>query len=107
MLDANVTAKAECLSTREPRKRVLLSGKLLTHQSLGSLDVTVRNITDRGAMIELAQVMTLSGAVELLLTRDNRVFPAEVRWIKGNRMGLRFLSKGREIGVVESKKAPV
>ncbi len=84
------------VAARASRKRVLLSGKLLTEDARGLLDVSIRNISEAGALLELGKITSLSGNVQLLMTRDNQILAAKICWIKGTRMGVKFLTKGRE-----------
>jgi hypothetical protein len=74
---------------RSPRYSVLLTARVLT--TAGSLQVTVRDLSLDGAMIQAPVDLPLN--TSLLLHRGTLIVPATVMWREGRRVGLRFERK--------------
>lgn len=68
------------------RARVLLAAKLRT--AAGEVDVRLRDLSQKGALIELAQPLVLGD--EVIFVRGKTVVSARVAWMGGNRAGLEF-----------------
>ena len=69
-----------------PRYAVLLNARAVT--AAGTLQVTIRDLSLEGAMIQGATAPRTG--CRLLLHRRSLVVPATVVWQSGNRAGLRF-----------------
>jgi hypothetical protein len=69
-----------------PRYSVLLNARVLT--AAGTLQVTIRDLSLEGAMIQGAVAPRVG--CRLLLHRRSLVVPATVAWQTGSRAGLRF-----------------
>ena len=69
-----------------PRYTVLLNARVLT--AAGTLQVTIRDLSLEGAMIQGA--IAPKAGCRLLLHRRSLVVPATVVWQSGGRAGLRF-----------------
>ena len=68
------------------RARVLLAAKLQT--PFGEVDVRLRDLSRKGALIECAQVPPVG--TEVVFIRGVTVVPARVAWAGENRVGLEF-----------------
>jgi|SRR5215217_334736 len=73
---------------RAERKRSLLAGKLSNADSSLTVDCTIRDLSDTGALVELVSPELLPKALRLLVIKEGVVRDAEVVWRRGNRMGL-------------------
>ena len=75
--------------SRAPRTKVLRSARIALDDQQG--DVRIRDISRSGAMIDGIQIdgdaVGLAVLIELL---EDQMFPARVRWTKGERAGLAF-----------------
>lgn len=72
------------------RQRTLLAGKLANVDATETVDCTIRNISDTGAMIEIASPQFLTGPLHLLQVKEGLAWDVEIVWRRGNRMGLRL-----------------
>lgn len=72
------------------RQRTLLAGKLATVDATETLDCTIRNISDTGAMIEMTSPQLLTGPLQLMQVKDGLAWDVEIVWRRGNRIGLRL-----------------
>lgn len=79
---------------RSLRHRTLKGGKIvLDHRS--TIDCVIRNMSEEGALIRIAQEVPLPARFELLLVESDMICPVEVRWQRGRDAGLHFLDKPR------------
>ena len=115
-LAASPAGAAPASQTREPRLALLRIAQL---ESLGhSNSVKIRNISARGAMIEAPGNIPI-GLDATLRLADGWAFTGEIRWRRGNRIGIAFdapialddfvmgLSPPPEPGVAATAEAPV
>lgn len=70
------------------RKRSLLAGKLTNEDASLTVDCTIRDLSDTGALVELAAPEMLPRTLRLMLIRDGVLWDAEVAWRRGARLGL-------------------
>jgi len=82
-------AKAEKRS--EHRRRVLKSGVMLFNKGYASYGCRVRNLTEKGAMVEMGETAGVPSEFEFRMD-GNQGVPANVIWRTGNRMGIQFAS---------------
>jgi hypothetical protein len=73
----------------KPRRRVLLSGKIVLGNGL-SPDCTIRNLTDSGAQIRVATGQAIPDAFHLIEIRSGMAYRAEVAWRTPSAAGLKF-----------------
>jgi PilZ domain len=73
------------------RRRTVLTGKVLFNDRTSVFDCTVRNLSDAGAQITLADVSTLPLDFELEIPSKGMVAPARVMWSRGKNHGIRFV----------------
>jgi len=70
------------------RHRVLKSGTI--EFSGGAIDCMVRNLSDTGAALEVASLLGIPEAFNLLISGERTTYQCEVRWRKENRIGVAF-----------------
>jgi hypothetical protein len=70
-----------------------LGGIVLHGNAWLTTDCTVRNLTRHGARVRLAGQERLSKPIILLVLSRREAFEAEVIWILGREVGLRFRSQ--------------
>ena len=73
-----------------PRRRALLTGKLVTADVALTIDCVIRNLTDLGAMVEMQSPQMVPGNLYLLQVKEGLAWDAEVVWRHGHRLGLKF-----------------
>ncbi|WP_129791929.1 PilZ domain-containing protein [Sphingosinicella sp. CPCC 101087] len=69
------------------RARVLIAAKLKT--PLGEVDVRLRDLSRKGALVECVQQPEVGS--EVVFIRGSTQVPARVAWAAGGRIGLEFL----------------
>jgi hypothetical protein len=72
------------------RNRTYLGGRISFNHQFSTLDCLVRNLSERGAMIQLDHVSALPDHVELNVAQRHRSFRAHVVWRQLGMAGLRF-----------------
>jgi hypothetical protein len=80
-MDAPVEGKRKA-----KRARVLLAARLSTER--GELDVRLRDLSRKGALIECDRPPAVGA--EVVFTRGSTTVPARVAWAGANRVGLEF-----------------
>lgn len=88
---------------RTPRQRVLLSGRLVMGDALAVLDCAIRNLSNFGARVQIADGHTAPDLVHLIEVRNGCVYKAEVVWRDYPNIGLAFLDR-RDLS--EERDAP-
>ncbi len=69
------------------RRRVIKRGTIYYNQGRSSINCVIKNVSSRGAMIEVAKDIIPGSNIDLVL--DNTVrFPGRVVWSEGNRYGV-------------------
>lgn len=72
------------------RDKVLLSGVAEINDRGSTMDCVVRNLSDRGACVEIDGTARLPEKISLRIPRKGRSFLAEMIWRQANRVGLAF-----------------
>jgi len=75
---------------RWPRRRVLLSAKIVSRDGVFSADCAIRNISERGAQVDVQAEMLLPVRFYLVAGRLPVAYDAEVVWKRGEHVGLVF-----------------
>ena len=78
------------------RSLVLLSAKLKTRA--GDLDVRLRNLSQKGALLEADRCPEVGG--DVVFERGDTVVPARVAWVSAQRFGVEFLEPIEESEVL-------
>lgn len=74
----------------QPRRRVLLGGKLIHGEPPRSLDCSVADLSQSGAKVRLEGPEPLSAPIYLVVIRKDLAFCAQVEWRRGATIGLSF-----------------
>jgi c-di-GMP-binding flagellar brake protein YcgR len=74
----------------QQRHRVLKSGKIIL-ENLSSLSCQLRDLSDTGAKLIVANGMILPKTFRLFITADNSIRDVEVAWRKTDSVGVHFL----------------
>ena len=83
-------AKLEMKTERPPRHRFMIKGQL--HWPQNSMEITVRNISTEGAMLEGGEDVTAGTAVVLEIFGAPAA-PGKVMWCRSGQIGVRFDSE--------------
>jgi hypothetical protein len=75
---------------KELRRRALKAAKILIDRKL-VIDCKVRNLTYRGACLEVASPIGIPDTFELSIPVDNLTRKCRVRWRKSNQLGISFI----------------
>ena len=80
---------------RPQRHRVLNGGKLILHDGQSLIDCVIRDMSDSGAKVRITIPTLLPKQIELLVVKNNMIYPAEVRWNRNSEAGLHFTGPGK------------
>lgn len=80
---------------RPQRSRVLNGGKLIVSDGQSVIDCVVRDMSETGARVRITIPTMLPTQLELLVVKNNMLFPAEVRWNRNSEAGLRLTGPGK------------
>jgi len=76
---------------QQPREKVLYGGVVQAEESSTTKDCVVRNLSEKGASIELGNIDPFpKGQISLTIARKGRSFLAKVIWWRDNFVGLAF-----------------
>ncbi len=74
----------------QPRRRVLLSGKLVYGESEMTLDCSIADMSRTGARVRLSGPEALTDPIYLIEVRHGLAFKAREAWRRGAQVGLEF-----------------
>jgi PilZ domain-containing protein len=74
---------------RSARHRVLKVAKIAFGRT-GIIDATVRNLSDRGACLQVASPLGIPDTFDLMLLSDGEKKPCRVVWRKERQIGVEF-----------------
>jgi hypothetical protein len=83
---------ADAGKRRQPRRRVLLSGKLVHSPSELTIDCPIQDISSAGARIRLPSDTPVGEPLYLINMSHGLAFRARIVWRRENRAGLAFTS---------------
>ena len=75
---------------KELRHRVLKDGKIVSPTLHGALDVRIRDLSPKGALIEVPVGTVIPESYGLLIVWESKIYPSVTRWRKGVRLGIEF-----------------
>jgi len=78
------------------RSRTFKGARIVYNHGYAAIDCTVRNLTDKGALIETAEVVGLPHDLILYINPDHTGRPCRVIWHEGKRMGVEFTATEAE-----------
>lgn len=77
------------------RQRVLKSARLVFNDGLSVFDVTVRDLTESGARVQLIFPFPVPASFNLIITNPNSsrtvTHHCELSWQRGDRIGVKFV----------------
>lgn len=73
---------------KAPRRRCLFRGRILFNDNIRTLDCTVRNLSDGGALIETEALTILPAGFSLAIDARQSVSAGAVRWHTPGRYGV-------------------
>ncbi len=77
------------------RQRVLKEGKIVSSDMNRLIDVKIRDMSSSGALVNMPANVVLPDNFNLLIVSERLLYPAVVRWRKGEAMGLEFSGEPR------------
>src|SRR5688572_15482723 len=78
------------------RRRVLKEGRIVIRRGWSLINCTIRNISETGACISVAEAQCdVPKDFDLMFVNERQLVPCELRWRKCERMGLRFTGPAR------------
>ena len=75
---------------RSIREKVFLGGIAEINERKSTMDCVIRNMSERGACVEVEETATLPKTINLSIPRKGRSFLADLIWRQANRVGLAF-----------------
>lgn len=75
---------------KEPRRRVLKDGKIVSPSLHGAIDVRIRDLSQSGALIDLPIGTKIPDSFGFLVVSESKIYPAIARWHRGERAGIEF-----------------
>lgn len=73
-----------------PRRRVLKEGKIVYADGLRVFDCTIRDISDNGARLLIANTLGLPDKFHLFEKSSGLLYPASIVWRQANAIGVEF-----------------
>ena len=80
---------------RAQRYRVLNGGKLIVNDGQSVIDCVIRDMSEGGAKVRITIPTMLPKQLEMLVVKNNMLYPAEVRWNRNSEAGLMFTGPGK------------
>lgn len=80
---------------KQRRQRVLKEGKIVSSDMNSLIDVKIRDMSASGALVNLPANVVMPDKFNLLIVSERLLYPAELRWRKGEAMGLEFTGEPR------------
>jgi hypothetical protein len=77
------------------RQRVLKDGKIVSSDMNTLIDVKIRDMSASGALVNLPTNVVMPDKFNFLIVSERLLYPAIVRWRKGEAMGIEFTGEPR------------
>ena len=81
------------------RRRVLKQGKIILQPPNGMVDIIVRDAGQGGVKFEIASSTELPSKFQLIMVTDGTITPVEIKWRRGNLVGVQFCGETKNIGL--------
>jgi PilZ domain len=75
---------------RQHRARTLKTARILFNQHNSVIDCTVRNLSPRGACLNVASAVGIPEEFDVLFEVDHKVRPCRMIWHKEKQIGVEF-----------------
>jgi PilZ domain len=73
-----------------PGRRVY-GGKIVFNNGSSTLDCVVRDLSPKGARLEVASPIGIPNSFDLHINRNGARYPSKVAWSSGNQIGVMFI----------------
>jgi len=80
---------------KQRRQRVLKDGKIVSSDMNSLIDVKIRDMSASGALVNLPANVVMPDKFNFLVVSDRLLYPAVLRWRKGEAMGIEFTGGAR------------
>ncbi len=87
---------------RSKRYRALKAAKIVTGDDSSTINCTIRNISEGGALLQLAGLFQPPPTFDLLMISNKKIVRVEKAWQKHVMVGVRFLEDPREVGSLQA-----
>ncbi len=87
-----------------PRRRVLKEGKIVYADGLRVLDCTIRDISENGARLLIANTIGLPDEFHLFEKSSGLLYPATIVWRQANAIGVQFEGPASSIHDAANKR---
>lgn len=71
-----------------PRQKTFIKGRLYFNNRLNSTDCIIRDVTEKGARLEVPESVAIPDAFELYVPNRHEQFQARVEWRRGGTVGV-------------------
>jgi hypothetical protein len=78
------------------RQRTVLRGCIYYDKRSAAADCLVRDVSDRGARLELSENVVIPDLIELYIPKKEQTYHARVLWRHGNEVGVAYIDDGSE-----------
>ncbi|MGH6874366.1 MAG: PilZ domain-containing protein [Aestuariivirgaceae bacterium] len=72
------------------RQRLLKDGRIVLHRGWSLIDCAIRDASATGARLSVKPNCELPQNFDLLYVTEEKLVPCELRWRRGDRLGVRF-----------------
>ena len=76
------------------RQRTVLRGCVSYNNRSAAADCLVRDVSSRGARLELSENVVIPDLIELYIPKRQETFRARVQWRRGNEVGVAYVDGG-------------
>ena len=87
-----------------PRRRVLKEGMIVYADGLRVLDCTIRDFSEQGARLLIANTVGLPDTFTLFEKSSGLLYPASIVWRQANAIGVRFAGPATNINDPANKR---
>jgi two-component system cell cycle response regulator len=87
-----------------PRRRVLKEGKIIFADGLRVFDCTIRDMSEGGARLLIANTVGLPDSFQLYEKSSGLLYPAKVAWRQANSIGVQFAGPATSIHDAVNKR---
>jgi hypothetical protein len=85
-----ITTDKPTIPRASPRQRRLKSAQIIFNDNSSIMDCLIRDWSDTGARLKCGQPNAVPKNFALLLKAEWLLYPAELRWRRGEEIGIRF-----------------
>jgi len=78
------------------RRRMLKDGRIVINKGWSLIDCAIRDVSTAGARLSVKPQCELPNELELLFVTEEMLVPCELRWRRGDRLGVRFIGPSRK-----------